>query len=214
MAVGRHLPLSVFENAAKILGIDVARYGDDSTVIWPRQGLAAFAPLPEMRYAHPDDVAGQAITLYREWDGDAIMVDATGGFGDGVCDSLGRLNQSTIRVQFAGKPIAAKFYNKRSEIYWLLVEWIKSGGAIAPGEWADKLIEELTATTYTFRNDKILIEDKEFVKAKLNGRSPDHADALACTFAFPVTPKPKFDAMPSADEYSHAKTDYDPLSRA
>lgn len=213
-AVGRHLALSSFDKAAKIIGVDVARYGDDATVIWPRQGLAAFQPIT-MRNAHPDDVAGQIITLMEDWKADAVMVDATGGFGDGVVDSLGRIGVTAIRVQFAGKPIQAKFYNKRSEILWNLVDWIKTGGALAPGEWSDKLVEELTQIEYTFRGDKILIEEKELVKAKL-GRSPDYSDALACSFAFPVTPKERdiLAGIESRGDYNHAKTDYDPLQRA
>jgi hypothetical protein len=213
-AVGRHLAVSAFDRAAKILGIDVARYGDDATVIWPRQGLAAFEPT-EMRNAHPDDVAGNAATTHTEWNADVIMVDATGGFGDGVVDSLGRIGITATRVQFAGKPIEAKFYNKRSEMIWNLVEWVRRGGAIAPGPWADLLTEELTTIEYTFRLDKILIEEKDMVKIRL-GRSPDYSDALACTFAFPVTPKER-DVLAGLDgggSFSHAKTDYNPMERA
>jgi hypothetical protein len=213
-AIGRHLVLSSFNRAAKVIGVDVARYGDDATVIWPRQGLAAFEPVM-MRNAHPDDVAGRIAVLMEEWKADAVMVDATGGFGDGVVDSLARIGISAIRVQFAGKPIEPKFYNKRSEILWKLCEWIKNGGAIAPGQWAQEVQAELTVTEYTFRGDKILIEDKDFIKAKL-GHSPDHSDALACTFAFPVAPRDSdpLAGIGGAGDYSHAKTDYDPLQRA
>ena len=211
-AIGRHLAVSQFDRAAKVIGVDVARYGDDATVIWPRQGLAAFQPIM-MRNAHPDDVAGQIITLMQEWHADSVMVDATGGFGDGVVDSLGRIGVVAIRVQFAGSPIQEKFYNKRAEILWLLVEWIKKGGAIAPGEWADKLQEELTVTEYTFRGDKILIEEKDMIKEKL-GRSPDYSDALACSFAFPVTPKETDILAGTERDFNHAKTEYDPLARA
>lgn len=213
-AIGRHLPLSSFDKAAKIIGVDVARFGDDLTVIYPRQGLAAFEPLM-MRKAHPDDVAGQVATLMQEWDADSVMVDATGGYGDGVIDSLARIGITAIRVEFAGKPIKPKFYNKRAEILWNLCEWINNGGAIAPGEWAKELTEELTAITYTFIGDKILIEPKEDIKLKI-GRSPDYSDALACTFAFPIAPKERdiLAGIENRGDYSHAKTDYDPLSRA
>jgi phage terminase large subunit len=211
-AVGRNLAISQFDRAAKVIGVDVARYGDDATVIWPRQGLAAFQATT-MRNAHPDDVAGQIMTLMEEWHADAVMVDATGGFGDGVVDSLGRIGITAIRVQFAGKPIDAKFYNKRSEILWNLVQWIKNGGALAPGEFSDKLVEELTQIEYTFRGDKILIEEKELVKAKI-GRSPDYSDALACSFAFPVTPRER-DILEglARGSFNKALTDYDPLNR-
>lgn len=212
VAVGRHLAFSTFDKASKIIGVDVARYGDDMSVVWPRQGLAAFEP-KVFRNAHPDDIAGAIMIMMQEWQADAVMVDATGGFGDGVVDSLGRIGITAIRVQFAGKPIDPKFFNKRSEIIWNLVEWIKTGGAIAPGEWADKLVEELTQIEYTFRGDKILIAEKELVKDKI-GRSPDYSDALACSFAFPVMPRERDVLDGIGGGYNHAKTDYDPLNRA
>jgi phage terminase large subunit len=212
-ACGRHLSANQYDRAAKIIGVDVARYGDDATVIWPRQGLAAFEPI-EMRNAHPDDVAGQIMTLMEEWAADSVMVDATGGFGDGVVDSLGRIGITAIRVQFAGKPIEPKFYNKRAEIIWNLVEWVRRGGAIAPGAWADLLTEELTTIEYTFRLDKIMVEEKDMIKIRL-GRSPDYSDALACSFAFPVMPRER-DVLAGSlagSSFDHAVTDYDVLER-
>jgi hypothetical protein len=213
-AIGRHLQISAFDKAAKVIGVDVARFGDDKTVIYPRQGLAAFEPI-EMMNAHPDDVAGQIAMLMQEWDADGVMVDATGGYGDGVIDSLARIGISAIRVEFAGKPIKPRFYNKRAEILWNLCEWIKNGGAIAPGEWAKAIQEELTKTTYTFQGDKILLEPKEDIKLKI-GRSPDYSDALACTFAFPLAPKERdiLAGIEGRGDYSHARTDHDPLARA
>jgi hypothetical protein len=213
-AIGKHLTLSSFDRAAKVIGVDVARYGDDMTVIWPRQGLAAFEPTA-LRNAHPDDTAGQIMAIREEWGhADAIMVDATGGFGDGVVDSLGRIGITAVRVQFAGKPIDAKFWNKRSEIIWNLVEWVKHGGALPPGEASQKLAEELTQMEYTFRGDKILIEEKELVKQRI-GRSPDYSDALACSFAFPVMPQVRdpFDGIAMAGNFGKATTEYDPLER-
>jgi phage terminase large subunit len=213
-AIGRHLSASQYDRAARVIGVDVARYGDDLTVVWPRQGLAAFQP-EVFRNAHPDDVAGYVATLVEQWSADAVEVDATGGFGDGVVDSLARIGVTAIRVLFSAKPIESKFYNKRSEMIWLMVEWIKKGGAIAPGEWATMLVEEITTLTYTFRLDKILIEEKEMVKARL-GRSPDYSDALACSFAFPVQPRER-DILAGIDRvgnFNKAVTEYDPLSRA
>ncbi len=213
-AIGRHLGKSQYDTAAKTIGVDVARYGDDVTVVWPRQGLAAFEP-EIFRNAHPDEVAGYIATLMETWVADAVEVDATGGFGDGVVDSLGRMGITALRVLFSSKPINPKFYNKRSEIIWNLVEWIKAGGAIAPGDHATKLVQELTTLTYTFRLDKILLEEKEMVKIRL-GRSTDYVDALACSFAFPVAPKDTSDRILAGlhnSSYNRAVTDYDPLSR-
>src|SRR5215831_121439 len=44
-AITRHLQTDQYDWSQKRLGVDVARFGDDLTVIFPRQGLAAFRPV-------------------------------------------------------------------------------------------------------------------------------------------------------------------------
>ena len=122
----------------------------------------------------------------QEFNAVTAFVDATGGAGAGWVDSLLLLGRAPIGVQFAGQAHEAQRYaNKRAEMYFDAVNWIKRGGAIPPD---DNLIAQLTATTYTYekRGDRFLIEPKEMVKAKLNGHSPDEADAFILTFAEPV----------------------------
>ncbi len=67
-------------------------------------------------------------------------------------------------------------------MYFEAVQWIKSGGAMPDDPRADR---GAVGTTYSFRGDRLLLEPKEQVKARL-GYSPDDADALALTFAQPV----------------------------
>ena len=217
-AVGRHLALHQYQFAAKTLGVDVARFGDDSSVLWPRQGLAAFIPTV-MRNVDSWVGAGKIASMMTEHGLDAAMVDATGGFGSGWVDALAQMGITALEVQFSGKPIDPRFYNKRTEMYWLMCEWIRGGGALPPEEGADspvaRLIEDLTETQYTFKMDKIIIEEKEQIKARL-GRSPDYADALACTFAYPVAPRENdpLAGIEGRGDYYRAKTDYDVLERA
>ena len=71
-----------------------------------------------------------------------------------------------------------------------------------------RAIAELTTPTYGFKGDQFLIEPKEEIKKRL-GRSPDLADALALTFAYPVTPKPATAGI-GAPQTSN---DYDPYAR-
>jgi len=217
-AKGRHLRPEAYERAARIIAIDVARFGDDELVVWPRQGLNALEP-KSYRNAHPDDVAGEVAQMFIDWDGDAIMVDASGGHGDSLIDALARLGITAIRVQFSGKPINPKFANKRSEILWLLVEWIRAGGSLPDTECFDRITEELTLIEYCYKMDKLAMEEKDQVKIRL-GRSPDYSDALAISFAFPVSPKER-DILAGVDQgglagssFNHAVTDYDPLLRA
>ena len=66
-----------------------------------------------------------------------------------------------------------------------MADWVKSGGALPN---VPELVAELTTPTYTFVGGKIMLEDKDQVKKRL-GRSPDLADALALTFAYPIAKK-------------------------
>jgi hypothetical protein len=70
-------------------------------------------------------------------------------------------------------------------MYFEAVEWIRRGGQLPPGSASNELIAALSQTTYSFRGDRLLLEPKDQVKARL-GYSPDDADAFVLTFAQPV----------------------------
>lgn len=177
--------------AARILGVDVARFGQDGSTIAPRQGRLA---LPIIMKRNLDSLQGAGWVSQRwsdfnddgtELAADACFVDNTGGWGAGWIDQLGVLGRSPMGVGFAGKADDARYFNKRTEIHFRLAEWVKSGGCL-PND--PELAAELTAMTYVFRGDKMWLEEKEQVRDKL-GRSPDRADALALTFAYDVVPE-------------------------
>jgi hypothetical protein len=118
--------------------------------------------------------------LWQEWSADAVFVDNTGGFGSGWIDGLGQLGRSPIGVHFAGEAHnKGRYANKRAEMYFEAVEWIKRGGALPD---SPELLAGLTAATYMFQGDRFLIEPKTSIKRKL-GYSPDEADAFVLTFA-------------------------------
>lgn len=189
--------------AARILGIDVALFGDDASVIFPRQGLQAFLPSV---YRNIDGTTGANLTAQkiRDWDADATFVDNTGGFGSSWCDNLRRLGHNPIPVHFSERPQNGKYLNKRAEMIFEAVQWIKSGGALPPDR--PELLAALTQTTYTFKGDKLMIEPKEVIKEKL-GYSPDEMDGFILTFAAPV-----LKATKSYGKKSSFTSHYDPLS--
>ena len=203
-AMKRDYKQSEFQAAARILGIDVALYGSDASVIFPRQGLQSFTPLV---YRNVDGTQGASLAArkWTEWEADAAFVDATGGFGSSWIDNLRRLGFAPIGVHFAEKPQDGKYFNKRAEMMFECVQWIKDGGALPPNR--PELLAALTQTTYTFKGDKMIIEPKEVLKEKL-GYSPDELDALILTFAAPVY-KANFGAMNNGR--SLHISDYDPL---
>jgi len=168
--------------APKVLGVDVAQYGDAASVIAPRQGIQCF-PLLKYRNIDSTQGAGQVARKWNEWEADAAFIDATGGFGAGWIDQLRLLGKAPIGVQFAGQANNKdRYVNKRAEMYFDFVEWIKRGGALPE---SSELAAALSQTTYTFKGDRFLLEPKDEIKIKL-GYSPDDADALALTFAEPV----------------------------
>lgn len=190
-----------------ILGVDVARFGDDSSIIFPRQGLQAFNPF---QYRGLDGTQGAeiAISKWNELEADACFIDNTGGFGASWIDNMLRLGKSPIGIHFSQKPIDQQYFNKRAEMAFSCVEWIKRGGCIPD---FPELIQALTQTTYTFKGNQLLIEPKEDIKVKL-GFSPDHMDALCLTFAMPVEKQDRSEFAHLLHNQSN-QFEYDPFSR-
>ncbi len=169
------------DGAPKILGVDVARFGDDASCIFPRQGLVAFPP-KLMRNVTGNEGAGQLSRTRKDWGADAIFIDNSGGYGASWIDACARLKIDTIPVDFSGRPSDPRYYNKRAQMHFEAAEWVKNGGQLPPDP---ELIAEATQTTYTFKGDRLIMEDKGLVKAKI-GRSPDRWDAFVLTHAEPV----------------------------
>lgn len=192
-----------YNSSARILGVDVARMGDDSSVIFPRQGLQAFTPVV-YRGIDGTQGAGLVARKWKDWEVDACFIDDTGGFGSSWIDNLRRIGFSPIGVHFAQKADNPRYFNKRSEMMFEAVQWIKDGGALPDNP---ELLASLTQTTYTFKGDKLIIEPKDDIKAKL-GYSPDIMDAFILSFAAPVL---KTDTR-TANLHSRHEVHYDSLS--
>ena len=212
-ALGRHVPESAYSKAARVLGVDVARFGDDVSVIFPRQGVAAFTPIA-LRNVDSLQGAGAVARKWADWKADGCFVDATGGYGGAWIDQLSTLNRTPIPVQFAGKANDPRFGNKRTEILWSLAEWVKAGGALPD---VPELRSELLALEYFYKGDRIQIIEKSQIKTKI-GRSPDYSDALATTFAAPVQPawsleREQLQSQLSASSVMRAVMEEDPDDR-
>lgn len=171
--------------AAKIMGVDIAREGLDHSSIAFRHGIQMF---PFKQYRIEDSNLG-ASTVAREWDefdADACFIDMTGGYGTGWYDNLRRLGRSPIGVKYSSDAHQKeRFYNKRAEMAFEFVDWIKNGGALPESKG---LLDALVNTTYTFKNDRLILEPKEDIKLKI-GHSPDEMDSAMQTFADPIVPR-------------------------
>ena len=205
-------PLAPFEPI--VIGVDVARFGDDASVIFFRKGRDARTwPPIILRNVDTMSLAGRVADAYTQHDADAVFVDG-GGVGGGVVDRLRQLGVPVFDIQFGSKSDRlglddARYANKRSEIWGSLREWIKIGALPAH----DELREELVAPTYGFNaRDEIQLERKEDMKRR-GVASPDIADALALTFAYPVIPSEKKSfGLPVGQAF--AKIEYNPLEAA
>lgn len=202
-AIERQIYEESYKDAQKRLGVDVSRFGSDRTIIFPRQGLRAFKPV-EMRNARSNEIAARVMQAKIKWGSEMEFVDGTGGFGSGVIDSMIMAGAFPQEIHFSSKAIDNRYHNKRSEMWFLMAEWIKRGGVL-PND--PELVKELTAPTYTFQNGKFLLEPKDQIKERL-GYSPDKADALCLTFAVPEMPGSAYQSMlPKNNNY---KSSYEP----
>lgn len=167
------------------IGVDVARYGDDDTVIVGRKGnkvveFEVYAKKGTM------ETAGYAIAMANRHPGRVVInVDDT-GVGGGVTDRLNELNQATNRISInpvnngekASNP--QKFNNRGAELWWNMRERIETWDI--PND--SDLIGELTTRKYKMLSSgKIEIEPKSKMKERLGSKSsPDKADALSLAF--------------------------------
>ena len=173
-----------YVGAQKRLGMDVARMGDDSTVIFPRQGIQAFM-YKMYRNLRTQEQVAHLLGAKAKWGSELEFVDGTGGFGSGVVDGALVAGVPVQEVHFSSKPFDSRYENRRAEMYFLMIEWIKRGGCLPD---CPELVAEIAAPEYTFNaRGKMVLEPKDEIKIKL-GRSPDRSDALALTFALPEMP--------------------------
>lgn len=205
-AINRRLDEALVAGSQKRIGVDVARFGDDRTVIIQRQGPLVSAPLIK-RELRSNEVADIVFGLAQEWGADQIFVDDTGGYGSGVVDFLIQYGMNPIPVNFSSKPLNSVYFNRRAEMWFLMAEWVKRVGVL-PEEHS--LQKELTAPMFDYSNDKFKLEAKDDIKSRL-GWSPDIADALALTFALPDVKAPKY-SHPLIKGSNRVKTEWDPIT--
>ena len=209
-AMARELAPSQYQWAQKRLGIDVARFGDDRTVIFARQGLNARIPNSPaiMRGAATTDIAARVYTAKGRWKSELELIDDTGHWGHGVLDNLRAAGTTPHAVVFHAPALNARYRNRRAEMWISMADSIKGGLALPTH--VPELVAELATPTYTFLNGGFLLEDKDQIKKRL-GRSPDLADALALTYALPDLPG---DVMGRLIQQGQQQADiaYDPFS--
>lgn len=205
-ATGKTLHLTQYVHAPKIIGVDVARFGDDQSVIYKRQGLATI-DVQKYRELDTMTLAGKISLEIRQWKPDAVFVDVN-GIGAGVVDRLHQLQyDQVIGIHFGARADDEnRYYNKRTEMWGRMKDWLVAGGAIQSD---NELHDDLIGPEYGFDpKDRVQLEKKEDMK-KRGIASPDTGDALALTFAQHV--EHKMDRL-WQDPEKYSTEQYDPLN--
>lgn len=188
------IPTEVVEEAMKrqpvedrgaplVMGVDVARFGDDRSVIsWRHGDSAVLIGWEAFRGKDLMEFSSICADRIRSQEPEAVFIDGT-GIGGGVVDRLRQLGFDVIDVQAGGKAMEELIYaNKRAEMWGRMREWLRRGAIPANKD----LKSELIGLQYAYdMRGRFQLESKADLK-KRGAASPDLADALALTFAEPV----------------------------
>jgi len=179
-AVRRDRALLLFDPI--VIGVDVARFGDDSNVVTVRQGFKLRTQISWRETDLMQTAARVAQIIKATGNVSATFVDEV-GLGAGVLDRLRQLGYHALGVHSGTTADNPKlYYNRKAEMWDRMREWLKRADIQDNRE----LIQGLTATEYGFDSkSRIQIEKKSDLKSR-GLPSPDEADSLALTFAYEV----------------------------
>lgn len=169
------------ESAPIVIGVDPARFGSDSTVIAIRQGRDITA-IRKFKGADTMEVVGHVIGVIEEFKPALVVIDE-GGLGAGVVDRLKEQRYKIRGVNFGNKSKQPIMWgNMRAQMWGDMREWLRT--AHLP---TDRLLKtDLTGPLQQpDSRGTLFLESKKNMK-KRGLASPDAADAIAVTFAFPV----------------------------
>jgi hypothetical protein len=180
-----------------VLGVDVARFGDDASVITPRRGRDARSmPWTIMRGLDTMQVAAKVVEQATFLYADAVFIDES-GVGAGVLD---RVRQIGLRpgvmlagVNFGGRGGVVRMisgdqirvHDFSAAMWSLMRDWLALGSV--PDD--QELIADLTGREYGYDADMAIQLERKADMKKRGLASPDKADGLALTFAYPVAPR-------------------------
>lgn len=174
------------------LGVDVARYGKNNSVIYPRKGRDA-RTYDRERFQGLSTVqlADRVFEANFRYHADGILVDG-GGVGGGVVDQLRYKALHCYEVQFGSKDDTPhhvwgsqgeRYANKRSGMYGALRSWLKTG--MLPND--PDLLRQFRSIKYTInKRDEIQLLSKEDMLKLEPDLELDDIDALALTFAHAI----------------------------
>jgi hypothetical protein len=169
------------QTAPIIIGVDPARFGADATVIAIRQGRD-IVRIDRHRGDDTMTVVGHIIEAIEEFKPTLVVIDE-GGLGAGIVDRLKEQRYKIKGVNFGNKSANPIMYgNKRAEMWGKMKDWLKSASIPKDRFLKTDLISPMIKPD---SKGTIFLESKKDMKAR-GLASPDAADAICVTFAFPV----------------------------
>ena len=173
--------------SSKLMGVDVARFGEDQTVITRLHGRK-LEEVHSFRGLDTMEVANKVAEMINVYHPDAVFVDEI-GIGAGVVDRLKQLGFSIIPVTSSNKADDERqYFNKRAEMWGRMKEWLK--GADIPDE--SDLRDDLTGIEYGYdAKMRLQLEKKKDMK-KRGLASPDIGDSIALCFSSATPPMMDF----------------------
>ena len=169
------------QSAPIVIGVDPARFGADATVIAVRQGRDI---VKIMRHRGDDTmtVVGHVIEAIEEYKPTLVVIDE-GGLGAGVVDRLKEQRYKIKGINFGNKAKNPIMYgNMRAQMWGDMRDWLKTASIPNDRFLKTDLISPMMKPD---SRGTIFLESKKEMKAR-GLASPDAADAICVTFAFPV----------------------------
>jgi hypothetical protein len=169
------------QSAPIVIGVDPASFGADATVIAIRQGRDIIA-IQRHRGDDTMTVVGHVIEAIEEYKPALVVIDE-GGLGAGIVDRLKEQRYKVKGINFGSKSASPIMYgNKRAEMWGKMKDWLKTASIPLDRFLKTDLISPMMKPD---SKGTIFLESKKDMKAR-GLASPDAADAICVTFAFPV----------------------------
>ena len=167
-----------------VVGVDIARFGDDETVFTAIQKCSPthWKQIFQEHYNHRDlmQTAGRAKDLKEQYNAEYLVIDDD-GLGGGVADRLTEQDIPVVRFKASEKAVRDGFWNKRIEQFWKLRELLRQGYLELYND--DELHQQLSSLKYKFKSNGLKVLESKDEAKKRGVKSPDRADALmmACS---------------------------------
>lgn len=180
----------------RVLGVDIAGTGKDLAVWIGIFGNRLEVMATEQVTKSQFDAARRTMDLCEEHGFQKVCIDGSAMGGAALYEKFVELQDkgrgggvSITPVDFGGRQdqgVPDSFFNRRAEMAWNLMEWIRDEAIIPNDASTRRLVRELTELR-TIRTDgdgagDVRLEKKDEMRKRLGGASPDYADAamLAC----------------------------------